>query len=81
MRTALSIAESIDEGRKVEQRKRAKEKKKKMEKERRKAVKAARQRLKEAKMKKNVKFKVSNIYYYIYGNYSSKTVTISYLLI
>ena len=58
LRTALSMAESIDEARRAEQRARAKEKRRLMEKERRKAIRNARQRQKEAKSKKNVQFKV-----------------------
>ena len=57
LRTALSLAESIDEDRLAEQRKRRKERRKEMEKERRKAIRAARQRQKEAK-KKSVSFNV-----------------------
>jgi len=52
------MAESIDEARKIEQRKRAKERRKEQEKERRKAIKAAKKRQKEARMKKNVSFQV-----------------------
>ncbi len=59
LRTALSIAESIDDARRSEQRKRAKERRKAMEKERRKAIRNARQRQKEAKMKKTVSFQVN----------------------
>ena len=57
LRTALSLAESIDEDRLAEQRKRRKERRKEMEKERRKAIRAARLRQKEAK-KKSVSFNV-----------------------
>lgn len=69
LRTALSMAESIDEGRKIEQRKRAKEKRKIMEKERKKAIRAAKQRQKEAKMKKNIQFKVWT-FVFIFMQYS-----------
>ena len=54
LRTALSVADSIDEGRLAEQRQRAKERRKMVEKERKKAVRAARQRQKEAKMRKSM---------------------------
>ena len=56
LRTALSLAESIDEARRIEQRRRAKEKRRIMEKERRKAIRNARQRQRDAKRK--VSFKV-----------------------
>ena len=52
------MAESIDEVRRAEQRRIAKEKRRIMMKERRKAIRAAKQRLKDAKMKKSVKFGV-----------------------
>ncbi len=58
LRTALSMAESIDEDRRAEQRARAKEKRKQMEKERKKAIRNARLRQKEAKSRRNVSFKV-----------------------
>ena len=58
------MADSIDEAKKLELRQRAREKRAEQEKERRKAVKAARRRQKEARMKKNVSFRVSiNICY------------------
>ena len=57
LRTALSMAESIDEGRRAEQRARAKERRKQMEKERKKAIRAAKQRQKEAKLKRHASFK------------------------
>ncbi|KAI0239141.1 hypothetical protein LSAT2_010110 [Lamellibrachia satsuma] len=56
LRSALSMAESIDDERRMEQRQIAKEKRRIMMKERRKAIRAAKQRLKDAKMKKSVKF-------------------------
>ncbi|KAK2187817.1 hypothetical protein NP493_153g02003 [Ridgeia piscesae] len=56
LRSALSMAESIDDERRAEQRQIAKEKRRIMMKERRKAIRAAKQRLKESKMKKSVKF-------------------------
>ena len=59
LRSALSMAESIDDERRAEQRRIAKEKRRIMMKERRKAIRAAKQRLKESKMKKSVKFEVS----------------------
>ena len=52
------MAESIDEVRRAEQRRIAKEKRRIMMKERRKAIRAGKQRLKDAKMKKSVKFGV-----------------------
>lgn len=56
LRTALSVAESIDEARRIEQRRRAKERRKIMEKERRKAIRNAKKRQQDAK--KKVSFKV-----------------------
>ncbi|XP_013386604.1 uncharacterized protein LOC106156055 isoform X2 [Lingula anatina] len=53
LRTALSVAEEIDEARKAEKKKKALERRKKMEKERRKALRAARARQREAKRNKN----------------------------
>ena len=49
LRTALSMAESIDEARRLEQRRKIRERKAMMEKERKKAVRAAKQKLKEQK--------------------------------
>ena len=49
LRSALSVAESIEEARRAEARRKARERRAMMEKERKKAVRAARQRLKEIK--------------------------------
>ena len=58
LRTALSVADSIDEAKKLVLRQRAQEKRNEQEKERKKAIKAAKRRQKEARLKKNVSFKV-----------------------
>ena len=60
LRTALSAAESIDEVRRAEQKRLAKERRKIQERERRKAVRNARRMQREAKlMSRNVNFQVN----------------------
>lgn len=59
LRTALSLAESIDEARQAEIRRKAKERRAEMERERKKAIRAAKKRQREAKMRKGVSFQVS----------------------